>query len=277
MSPMPRRRQVWLRERMPSTRHDRPPAATGAAVAATVALVCAVTLLEDPVMLAWRTRLHAAAGAPLVVDLQLAVVMVSYNLVVARIAVRVVGTSGVLEALDVVRARRVSRASATPSRALRTWRRTVARCDPFALLRWAGDRVTRLGTRPGRSGGRRPWLRGLLVDLGTVNVLGVPAAALALASDRVVVPWRTSVRHSLLYVTSWFVILHLASELVDVVRATPIAGDLLTGGVGAAGDMIVLATDPTAPLGLLAVLGLTAAVVRDVRAIRRELAGHTRA
>jgi hypothetical protein len=228
---------------------------TGLGAAAIVS--CALFLLEDPAVIAVRSQLrHRSDFDWLAIDLGLALVMVGYNVAASRFVSRVAGSERILVAFEMTERRRSRRGP------------TI---NPFELLRSAFDFVASGIGRAGNMAERRGHARwaGLLAEVSLVNVFGVPGLALD-GSRRGSPPTpAASVRHSILFVGSWFLGAHAVGAVLDAIRAVPIIGDDIAALLERIGAAFLALTDVTTLLGAVVIGVAGVAVLRySVRVTR---------
>lgn len=228
-------------------------------------LSCVLFLAEDPAVVALRDRLISAspgqAATTVAIDLVLAVVMVAYNYAAARYVVTRVGADEVMAAIDRVSAE-------PPSTRVQRW---VRHANPFA---WVRAVVGRIGRGMGEAGDRAsnggfPRVGRLLGDIASVNLLGVPGAALEAASRGARADRRTSLRQCAWFVVSWFVGIRALAALVGAGHRVPVVGGGLEVVTGVAGSVFRRLADPTHPLGLSCLVLLAASVLRFTQRVER--------
>lgn len=242
-------------------------------------VVCGLFIAEDPAILAARARFGGSAAERVGIDVGLALLMIAYNFAGTRYVVSVASSMRLVEAVAAADDERATRIACIRSRRLRAVRRAVSHLNPFDLIKVVGEWIGRSVERIAASARHRYLYRAasLVEDFGTVNVLGVPGAGLALSTyGREVSRWRT-MRLSVLFVMSWFVGARLVGWAVGRAHAVPVVGTAIATVTGAVGSTFAQLTDVTQPVGALALCAMTAAVMQSTRQVerahRRQLAG----
>ena len=245
-------------------------------------VVCGLFIVEDPAILAARARLGGSAAERATIDVGLALLMVAYNFVGARYVVSVASSMRLVDAVAAADDERARRIASIESPRLRAVRRAVSHLNPFDLIKVVGERIGRAVERVATAARYRSLYRAASVveDFGTVNVLGVPGAGLALSTcGREVSRWRT-MRLCVLFVGSWFVGARLVGWAVGRAHEVPIVGPIVATVTGAIGSAFTQLTDVTQPVGALAVGAMTVAVLQSARQVerahRRQIAGADR-
>jgi hypothetical protein len=234
-------------------------------------LVCALFVAEDPAIVAVRSRIGGQQDPALAVDLAIAASMIAYNIAISQCVVTVTGAAHIPTAMSIVDAERLARVAAMPSRARRIAHRLPALVNPFNLIKVTGDRLGRNVDRISATTRRcRLWtVAALLEDLALVNVLGVPGAGLAIATTGRQIGWRDSLRHSVLFVASWFAGAHVLAWMTDHLHDVDGIGPMAATATRVFGDAVVLLTDPTRAVGALMIAVVTVAIVRYAGRIER--------
>lgn len=236
-------------------------------------LVYGLLLVEDPGMLAVRVRL-AERGAPdRLADAGLAAMMLIYNYAASRRVVGVAASTALAEAMDHVDRRRAARVAATGSVVVRIGRSLAVCLNPFALVKRAGGLVGRAADRLRRRwhGTRLEPVAAWFEDLGMVNLVGVPAASLAIATARGGCDRRRSLRHGVLFVGSWFAGARAVGALVGAAHSVPVVGPVCERVTWWIGRVFTTATDPTRPAGAVVITLAVTAVVRYAVEVQRWL------
>lgn len=236
-------------------------------------LVYGLLLVEDPAMLAARLRLTDAGLPAWLSDVCLAAAMLLYNYGASRYVVGVAGSNELAAAMDRVDRRRAGRVATTGNPVLRTVRRLAMALNPVLLVKRAGEVVGRAADRLSRRLHASPLRRvaAWVEDLGMVNLVGVPAASLTVATTRGSVSRGRSVRHSVLFVASWFAGARLVGALVGVVHTLPGAGPVAERVTGAIGRAFAMCTDPRGLVGMVTITLAVVAVVRYAHDVQRML------
>lgn len=231
---------------------------------------CTLFVLEDPAAAAVRHRL-APHRASVAVDLALAAVMFAYNYAASRYVVGISSAAEVTAALDQLETERRRRAD-------RPGRRLLGRINPFALVRAAADRVGAVAERASAAAHRRrrTGLARVLGDIAAVNVLGVPGVGLERAARGRSVDRRDSLRHTAIFVLSWFAGARAIEAVVVHVTAWPVIGDVARPMVTTVGTVFRALTSIDRPFGAITVVVVVVVVARLARRVDR-LARQTRA
>lgn len=236
-------------------------------------LVYGLLLVEDPGMLALRLHLTERGAPGWLTDVGLAVLMLVYNYVASRRVVGMTASAVLAEAMDHVDRRRAARVAATTSRVVRLARSLVVSLNPFALVKRAGDLVGRAADRLGRRlhATRLQPVAGWVEDLGMVNLVGVPAASLAIATTRGGCTRGRSLRHGVLFVASWFAGARTVGALVGAAHTVPVVGPACERITWWVGRVFGVVTDPSRPVGAVVVTLAVVSVVRYAAEVQRWL------
>jgi hypothetical protein len=236
-------------------------------------LVYGLLLVEDPAMLAARLRLTEAGFPAWLSDVALATAMLVYNYGASRYVVGVAGSNELATAMERVDRRRAGRVATTGNPVLRALRRVAMALNPVLLVKRAGEVVGRAADRLSRRLHASPLRRSAawVEDLGMVNLVGVPAASLTVATTRGAVSRGRSARHSVLFVVSWFAGARLVGALVGVTHTVPGAGPVAEQVTSSIGRAFAACTDPGGAVGALTITLAVVAVVRYAHDVQRTL------
>ena len=234
-------------------------------------VVCGMFVTEDPAIAALRSHETGTSQHRMVLDVALAAFMIAYNFACSRYVVAATSSVNMLDAIAEVDARRAERVAASRTQMARVLRTAAHHLNPFQLIKVAGDRLGRSISRATSSARVRRFARTteVLEDLGTVSVLGVPGAGLALGTTGLLATRRRSLRHSVLFAASWFAGARLIGWTLRGVRTVPYAGAAVTALARTVGAIFGLLTDVTSPVGAIAVLAVAVAVVRYAIEVER--------
>lgn len=236
-------------------------------------VVCGLFVAEDPTVIAVRTQFNDTRPAAITLDIALAVVMVGYNFAASRYVVSVAADTTILDAMAVVDSRRAARVVRTKNVAIRNARRVVAHLNPFDVIKLIGDRLGRSLERISASARHRRLRRtaAFLEDLGAVNVLGVPGVGLAIASRGRHVSPTSSLRHSVLFVGSWFAGARAIGWTVGRLHQLPLIGAAAKSTTGAIGAVFAFFVDVSTPVGAITVAAVAASIARYTHQVDRIL------
>jgi CBS domain-containing protein len=237
-------------------------------------LCCGLFVVEDPGIIAARRALGdvwSGTAPGIAIDVLLAVTMTAYNYAASRYVV----TVGEAASIDAAMRRLAEVRSAGLDVGERRWRRVIKRLlrrlNPLNLIRLTAERFAGVVDRLRAEANQRA-LAGVaevMGELAAVNVLGVAGAGLESVARSERVSSRTSLRHSALFVASWFAGARLLGVVLNSLYAIPGAGQgiaTITAFVGRTFDTL---TDVRRPIGAATVVVVTAAVVRYSRTVER--------
>jgi hypothetical protein len=234
-------------------------------------LLCALFLVEDPLVVAVRTRLAGSTSDRIVIDVLLGAAMIAYNFVASRYVTSATSAAGVLDAIDRVDAERAERLARTRHPVAHAARRAANVLNPFHLIRTAGSRLGRaldgVSVRARRRRLRRT--AALLEDLGVVNILGVPGASLARSTGDRALSRRGSLRHCLLFVGSWFAGARAIEWFVGWAHRVPVLGVIAAQSTRAVGSSFDALTNVTRPVGAVTVALVMLTVLRYATEVER--------
>jgi hypothetical protein len=227
-------------------------------------VVCGLFVAEDPAAIAVRTRFHGSSAGRLALDTALAVAMIGYNFAASRYVVATASAPHILDAMSTVDQRRAEQVNAIRQPIVRRIRQICRRLNPFDLIKIVGDLLGRSLERATSSTRHRHMYRfaSFSADVSAVNLLGVPGAGLAVAAGGHTVSRRQSLRHSVLFVASWFVGIQCIEWLFGQARRFPMFGDAFTTGFGVLGGLFETLTNVRHPIGALFIATVALTVIR---------------
>jgi hypothetical protein len=237
-------------------------------------LCCGLFVAEDPGIIAARRALGDVwpGTAPgIAIDALLAITMTGYNYAASRYVVTVGEASSIDAAMRQLADMRAAALDAEPRRWRRAVKKLLRRLNPFNLIKQAAEGFARVIERLRSRANRRALARvaELMGELAAVNVLGVPGAGLESVARREHVDARRSLRHSALFVGSWFAGARLLGVLLDTLYRIPAVGSAIASITNAIGRSFDMLTDVTRPVGAAAITVVVAALIRYTRTVER--------
>ena len=237
-------------------------------------LCCGLFVAEDPGAIAIRRGLGDAwpgVSAGIAIDLALGATMAGYNYAASRYVVSAAEAASIDAAMRHLADLSDAALAAEPRRVRRAAKLLVRRLNPFSVIRATAEAFAGLVNRLHQQANHRA-LHGvakLLGELAAVNMLGVPGAGLESIARRQRVSRRTSFRHAVLFVTSWFIGARLLGGVLGALHVIPVAGKLIRSITATLGTAFDTATDVAHPIGAGVVVVVATAVVRYSRAVER--------
>ena len=244
-------------------------------------LCCGLFLAEDPGVIALRRSFGntwPGGSSGIAIDLALGVTMVGYNYAASRYVVTV-GEASAIHAAICHLSELNEAAFASETRRIRRAVKRLLRClNPFNLINVAAGGFARVIERLRTTADRRAMasIAELLGELAAVNLLGVPGAGLQSVTRREAISRRTSLRHAVLFVASWFAGARLLGGLLDGLHAIPVAGAVLRSMTSTSAPAFDLAPDATAPVGAIIVSIVAVMIIRYSRTVERVAASLSR-
>jgi hypothetical protein len=243
-------------------------------------LCCGLFVAEDPGIIAVRRALGdtwSSTTSGIAIDVILGLTMTGYNYAASRYVVTVGEASTIDAAIRRLGEMRAVALASEHRRTRRAIRRALRRLNPFNMIRLAAEAfahmVEALRTKAHRRALAR--LAEVLGELAAVNVLGVPGAGLESVARRERISGRTSLRHAVLFVASWFTGARLLGALLGWLYAIPVVGRAIEAMMGMFAGTFDALTDVTRPTGAVTIAIVTTAVIRYSRAVERVAASLT--
>jgi hypothetical protein len=237
-------------------------------------LCCGLFVAEDPGVIALRRGLgNAWPGTPagVAIDLALGASMAGYNYAASRYVVTAAEAASIDAAMRHLAEVSDAALAAEPRRTRRAAKRLLRRLNPFNMIRATAKAFAGLinRLRPHANHRSLAGVAELLGELAAVNVLGVPGAGLESVARREAVGRRTSLRHAVLFVASWFAGARLFGGALGALHAIPVAGNLIRSITAMLGTAFDTATDVTHPVGAAVVAIVVTTVARFSRMVER--------
>jgi hypothetical protein len=240
-------------------------------------LCCGLFILEDPGIIAARRALSdvwTGTTSGIAIDAVLGVTMIGYNYAASRYVVSVGEASSIDAAMRRLAELRIAALEAERRRTRRVTRRVLRQLNPFNLIKAAAEGFGRVLDQMRSRANQRALasVAELMGELAAVNVLGVPGAALESVARRERVDSRRSLRHAVLFVASWFAGARLLGIVLDALYGIPAAGDGIAATTSAIGSSFDTLTDVRHPAGAIAIVVVTASLIRYTRTVERTAA-----
>ena len=206
-------------------------------------LCCGLFVAEDPGIIAVRRALGdvwQGTVSGIAIDVLLGVTMTGYNYAASRYVVSVGEASSIDAAIRRLGEMRAAALDAEPRRSRRAIRRALQRLNPFDAIRLAAEGFARMIERLRAKASRRALARlaQVLGELAAVNVLGVPGAGLESVTRRERISPRTSLRHAMLFVASWFAGARLLGAILGTLYTIPALGEAIAAITGLIGKIL---------------------------------------